>query len=357
MIIRLKRKSIAIASAFLAFFLLAFSVAVFLAQAKDEKGESGQKAYIKWVEFSPGLKVLEDTMNLDIKTYDNLYHISWIDSLSYLAVKNGNNFKGYKSRDLEKMLELLGDSKTIEDLVGENKYFLYYKEAFSAALGGLLGEYERQVPDGNGGVTVKSGYGLVAYSPIAEGFAYSHYDDFGSSRSYGYRRSHLGNDLLGNVGTPIVAVEGGVVECIGWNQYGGWRLGIRSFDKKRSYYYAHLRKDRPYHSDITQGAVVKAGQVIGYMGMTGYSTKENVNGMSVPHLHFGLQLVFDESQKEGTNQIWLDVYSLVKLLSRNRATVVRDEETGDYFRKYDIIDKRWPEELKNFRTNTSNLLT
>ena len=88
MIIRLKRKSIAIASAFLAFFLLAFSVAVFLAQAKDEKGEIGQKAYIKWVEFSPGLKVLEDTMNLDIKTYDNLYHISWIDSLSYLAVKN-----------------------------------------------------------------------------------------------------------------------------------------------------------------------------------------------------------------------------------------------------------------------------
>ena len=60
------------------------------------------------------------------------------------------------------------------------------------------------------------------------------------------------------------------------------------------------------------------------MGMTGYSAKENVNGMNVPHLHFGLQLIFDESQKEGTNQIWLDVYRLVKLLSKNRATVIKD---------------------------------
>lgn len=336
MIIRFRRKEAVL------FIVIAAAAAVFAAfffvRAKEEEP---QKAYIKWAELNVSLSALEDTMALDIETYDRLYHISWIDSLAYLACKNGNNWSGYKKKDLQKMLDSLGDSNTIEDLMGENKYFSYYRETFSAMLGGLLSEYERQVPDKNGGVTVKSGYGLVAYSPIAEGFAYSHYDDFGSSRSYGYRRSHLGNDLLGNVGTPIVSVEGGTVECIGWNQYGGWRLGIRSFDNKRSYYYAHLRKDHPYHSDIKQGSVVKAGQVIGYMGMTGYSTKENVNGMTVPHLHFGLQLIFDESQKEGTNQIWLDVYNLVKLLSKNRATVVRDEKTKDYFRKYDIVDKRW----------------
>lgn len=343
MIIRLKKKIIVIAALF--FVASAVTAALFFAKAEPEEVK---KAYIKWAEFNVTLSALEDTMKLDIETYDNLYHISWIDSLSYLACKNGNNWSGYKKRDLQKMLDCLGDSNTIEDLIGENKYFEYYREVFSAVLGGLLSKYERQVPDGNGGIKVKSGYGLVAYSPIAEGFSYSHYDDFGSSRSYGYRRSHLGNDLLGNVGTPIVAVEGGTVECIGWNRYGGWRLGIRSFDKKRSYYYAHLRKNHPYHADIKQGSLVKAGQVIGYMGMTGYSEKENVNGMSVPHLHFGLQLVFDESQKEGTNQIWLDVYKLVKLLSKNRATVLKNEKNGDYFRKYDIIDKRYPDELKKF---------
>lgn len=314
--------------------------------AKQEPQE--EKKYIKWVELNASFKALEDTMKLDIDTFDKLYHISMTDALAWLACKNGNNFSSYKSSDIKKLLDALGDSFTIDDLMKDNKYYSYYKEAFSAALGGLLGEYEKQAPNGNGGKTVKKGYGLIAYSPIAEGFSYSHYDDFGNSRSYGYRRTHQGNDLLGYVGTPIVATEGGTVESFGWNQYGGWRLGIRSFDGKRSYYYAHLRKDHPYNSDIKEGSVVKAGQVIGYMGMTGYSTSENVNGMTVPHLHYGMQLIFDESQKEGTNQIWLDMYNFVKLLSKNRATVVKNENTKEYERKYDIIVKDYPDALQRF---------
>lgn len=345
MIIHLQKRKIIIGCVAFAAAVLCLFIAYGTAFAETE--QSG-KTYIKWVELNASYQALKDTMELDIETYDKLYHISWIDSLSYLACKNGNDFSSYKTSQLNKMVEELGDSYTVDDLMSENKYYSYYKEAFSAALGGILGEYEKQAPDSNGGKTIKKGYGLVAYSPVAEGFTYSHYDDFGNSRSYGYRRTHLGNDLLGYVGTPIVAVEGGTVECYGWNQYGGWRLGIRSFDGKRSYYYAHLRKDHPYAAGIEQGSVVKAGQVIGYMGMTGYSTKENVNGMNVPHLHFGLQLIFDESQKEGTNQIWLDVYNLVKLLSQNRATVVKDEETKEYYRKYDIIDYRYPESLQKY---------
>ena len=37
--------------------------------------------------------------------------------------------------------------------------------------------------------------------------------------------------MMGQVGTPVIAVESGYVEALGWNQYGGWRIGIRSFDK------------------------------------------------------------------------------------------------------------------------------
>lgn len=343
MIIHLKKRyMLAILSFCLAAVcvILAFTIA-------SAKGTEKEKTYIKWVELNASTKALEDTMNLDISTYDKLYHISWIDSLSYLACKNGNNFSSYKSSQLNEMVEKLGDSYTIDDLMKDNKYYDYYKRAFSAALGGILGEYEKMAPDGNGGKKKVTGYGLVAYSPIAEGFTYSHYDDFGVSRTYGYRRTHQGNDLMGYVGTPITAVEGGTVECYGWNRYGGWRLGIRSFDGKRSYYYAHLRKDHPYAENIKEGSLVKAGQVIGYMGMTGYSDKENVNGMNVPHLHFGLQLIFDESQKEGTNQIWLDVYALVNLLSKNRATVVKDEKSGEYSRKYDIVLKNYPNELQS----------
>lgn len=38
-----------------------------------------------------------------------------------------------------------------------------------------------------------------------------------------------------------------------------------------------------------------------YMGHTGYRTKENVNNIEITHLHWGLQLIFDESQKEDKN--------------------------------------------------------
>lgn len=337
MVLRLdKRKIAGFLSLVIALCLVAMSFYTNVS-AENTKEES---TYIKWAELNVSLAALKDTMRLDIDTYGKLYHISWIDSLSYLACKNGNSWGSYKKAQLDKMLEELGEAYTVDDLMSDNKYYTYYKETFSAMLSGLLGAYEKEAPDGNGGKKLVTGYGLIAYSPVAEGFSYSHYDDFGAARSYGYKRSHLGNDLMGYVGTPVIAVEGGVVESIGWNRYGGWRLGIRSHDGKRSYYYAHLRKDRPYAEGIAVGTTVKPGQVIGYLGMTGYSEKENVNGMNVPHLHFGLQLIFDESQKEGTNQIWLDVYNLVRLLSQNKATVIKDEATGEYIRKYDITVKR-----------------
>ena len=74
--------------------------------------------------------------------------------------------------------------------------------------------------------------------------------------------------------------------------------------------------------------------------MTGYSVKENVNNINVPHLHFGLQLIFDESQKEGTNQIWIDVYELIELLRKNKSEVyMEDKETKDFARKYEFMEE------------------
>ena len=181
-------------------------------------------------------------------------------------------------------------------------------------------------------------YGLKAFSPIAKNFPYSHYDDFGVSRSYGYRRRHLGHDMMGQTGTPVIAVESGRVEALGWNQYGGWRIGIRSFDGKRYYYYAHLRKDYPYQSNLKEGSLVTAGDVIGYLGHTGYSSTENTNNIAEPHLHFGLQLIFDESQKEGNNEIWIDCYELIRFLAINRSETVKKEGTKEWTRVYEMKD-------------------
>ncbi len=181
-------------------------------------------------------------------------------------------------------------------------------------------------------------YGLKAYLPLAKYFPYSDYDDFGVSRTYGYKRRHLGHDMMGQVGTPVIAVESGYVEALGWNRYGGWRIGIRSFDGKRYYYYAHLRKNYPYNKELATGSVVQAGDVIGYLGRTGYSTMENVNNIDTPHLHFGLQLIFDESQKEGNNEIWIDCYELVKFLYRNRSETEKVADSKEWVRVYDIKD-------------------
>lgn len=55
-----------------------------------------------------------------------------------------------------------------------------------------------------------------------------------------------------------------------------------------------------------------AGDVIGYMGHTGYSTKENVNNIDTVHLHYGLELIFDEEWRESGHEIWVDCYNLTR---------------------------------------------
>ena len=156
--------------------------------------------------------------------------------------------------------------------------------------------------------------------------------------SYGYKRKHLGHDMMGHIGTPIIAIESGVVEALGWNQYGGWRIGIRSFDRKRYYYYAHLRQNYPYAEGLEEGSIVTAGDVIGYMGHTGYSAKENVNNIEVTHLHWGLEIIFDEGRRASGNEIWIDVYALTQFLAKHTQPVQKVGETREWIRSSNIMD-------------------
>ncbi|WP_027631214.1 M23 family metallopeptidase [Ruminiclostridium cellobioparum] len=311
---------------------------VFSVVAVDSTGE---KKFIKWVEFNACYEAMEKALTLDVKSHNKEIQLNWVELLAYLGARYGGDFKKYKSKDMDELVAKLNKGQTIQQLTENMKYYNYYYEAYDAILGNFVGEYEIQVKDqdNNGDLKWERKYGLKVFSPIARGYSFSHYDDFGTGRSFGYARKHLGNDLMGSIGTPVMAVESGIVEAMGWNMYGGWRIGIRSFDQKRYYYYAHLRKDKPFHSDLYEGKVVKAGEVIGYLGMTGYSTRENVNNITTPHLHFGMQIIFDESQKECVNELWINVYEIVNLLQKNRSAVVKDEETRDYYRVYDIMEQ------------------
>lgn len=70
----------------------------------------------------------------------------------------------------------------------------------------------------------------------------------------------------------------------------------------------------------------------------GYSSTENVNNINVVHLHFGIQLIFNEVQKEGTNQIWVNVYEIVEFLKKNTSKVyLAYPESNDFERVYDYM--------------------
>ena len=269
----------------------------------------------KWVDYNVSAKTLARANKAHVALIENgTTDIGTAELLAYLAVKNGNRFNSGKDAIvLERLMNELkkGNREPIERYV-ENKYFVYHVRAFHGVLDGIIDRKTGEV---------------IGRHPIAKGYWHSGFDDFGMGRNYGFKRKHLGHDLYGGVGTPIIAVEGGTITHLGWNQYGGWRIGIRSEDTKRYYYYAHLRKDKPFPPDMKLGDIVEAGQVIGYLGNTGYSRKENRNMSSGrPHLHFGIQLIFDPRQEDDGgkfHEIWIDPYQLCKFLERHKATPPR----------------------------------
>ena len=320
--------------------ILVIGTVFFLLPGKNGPAESGASQSwqpgdpINWVEFDIPCHVMEQALGLDVDSHAQPGDVTldWVEMLAYLSAKYWGDFGRFREKDLKELTQALQSGDTMENLTDGLKMYHYYLECYSAVLSGFVGHYRVGVPSEEGTVTWEEKYGLKVFLPLADGFPYTHYDDFGVSRSYGYKRKHLGHDMMSQVGTPVIAVETGVVEEMGWNRYGGWRVGIRSVDGRRYYYYAHLRKNRPFSEGLEKGLLVYAGDVIGYVGRTGYSDKENVNGVKQSHLHWGMQLVFDETQREGSNEIWIDIYEITKLLRRNRSKTIRNAETKEHTR-------------------------
>jgi murein DD-endopeptidase MepM/ murein hydrolase activator NlpD len=119
--------------------------------------------------------------------------------------------------------------------------------------------------------------------PVAKRYRYTVKATFGAGRSWGGRRVHEGVDIFAGYGTPVLACAHGYVELMGWNRYGGWRLGIRDTNNYY-YYYAHLSS---YAKGLKPGDLVAPGQVIGYVGSSGYGPP-GTSGKFPPHLHFGI---------------------------------------------------------------------
>ncbi|WP_158737821.1 M23 family metallopeptidase [Alteribacillus sp. YIM 98480] len=119
--------------------------------------------------------------------------------------------------------------------------------------------------------------------PVPLNYNYSYRSTWGDTRGWGGRRIHEGTDIFAGHRTPVRATSYGIVELKGWNKFGGWRLGIR--DLSNTYhYYAHLSG---FEDGINKGDIVSPGDVIGYVGSSGYG-KPGTQGKFPPHLHYGM---------------------------------------------------------------------
>ncbi len=132
---------------------------------------------------------------------------------------------------------------------------------------------EEYIPTGDGGFCwpLPSGY-----TSVTSWYGYRGDDEdvmaLGSGDGFTY---HNGIDFNAGVGTPIYAVQGGIVEVVDYMP-GGFGNYIIIYHGDGIYTHVHHLSDFA----VSEGEVVTQGQLIGYVGATGACTG--------PHLHFGV---------------------------------------------------------------------
>lgn len=138
-------------------------------------------------------------------------------------------------------------------------------------------------------------------------------DTWMQSRTYGGDRGHEGCDIMADINErgnyPVISVCDGTIEQMGWLELGGYRIGIRS-PHGAYFYYAHLSD---YAEGLSIGDEVHAGELIAFMGDTGYSKTEGTVGNFDVHLHFGIYLN-DENKREFS----VNSYSILQYLYQEK---------------------------------------
>lgn len=139
----------------------------------------------------------------------------------------------------------------------------------------------------------------------------SYVDSWYQPRTYGGERKHEGTDLMASNNKrgyfPVISMTDGIVEKKGWLEQGGYRIGIRS-PSGGYFYYAHLDS---YAPELKEGDNVIAGQLLGFMGDSGYG-KEGTRGQFDVHLHVGIYVNADSGEMS------INPYSILRMLEAKR---------------------------------------
>jgi len=116
-------------------------------------------------------------------------------------------------------------------------------------------------------------------------------DTYSDARSEG--RTHDAIDIMAPAETPVIAAADGKILKLFQSERGGTTIYQLSANQDLVFYYAHLSH---YAEGLTEGSLIKQGQVIAYVGDTGNAGAGNY------HLHFSIAVVSDPKRYwEGTN--------------------------------------------------------
>lgn len=251
-------------------------------------------------------RAIEDSLKCEEK-----FGEKWIDNMVFFYALFELDWDKVKYSKMSKVIEdrIIEKEETYEDILGKSDYE-GYKE---------LRDYYYKIYDGMADIeTVDEEKEIVfdMYYPIPKGYRTTHYDDFGADRSFGGERNHMGNDVMGKKGTPIVAAASGWIEKIGWNRLGGWRIGIRD-DNNRYWYYAHMSE---YAEDMKKGKMISAGDIIGYIGNSGYGPV-GTTGKFANHLHIQIGVEFEEGKLT-----WINPYEYLMNLHDNSKVELKEND-------------------------------
>lgn len=160
--------------------------------------------------------------------------------------------------------------------------------------------------------TMESVWGELVYFPVPdssvnEEATTAFENTWMAERTYGGKRSHEGIDVMASIEEagyyPVVSMTDGAIEQIGWLEKGGYRIGVRSLEGNY-YYYAHLHS---YAREWEKGDTIQAGEILGYMGDTGYGP-EGTTGQFPVHLHVGVYVPLGADQEMAINPYWMLCY-------------------------------------------------
>ncbi len=147
----------------------------------------------------------------------------------------------------------------------------------------------------------------VQYFPVPESttndeLEVTYVNSWMMERTYGGKRGHEGTDLMAKENErglyPILSMTDGVVTKKGWLPKGGYRIGVES-PGGAYFYYAHLDS----YANLAEGDTVKAGDILGFMGDSGYGEEGTVGQFPV-HLHLGIY-IYPEGEEVSINPYWV----------------------------------------------------